>query len=105
MAVEVIDAKALKDLIEMFEISQETVMRLARENADLKARKLLTVAEVAKITGYTDRTIREKKFDIGFVTEGKDIRFKLADIDKRIESDYIRPRKRKQPKHYSLNYH
>lgn len=93
--VQVIEAKALQHLTDMFEKSQKMVLDLARENADLKKRKMLTVSEVAKITGYSDRTIREKKHEIGFFSEGKDIRFKIDDVDRWIENNYIRPRKTK----------
>ncbi len=97
-SVAVIDSNALSDLCDMFRESQRMVRELARENADLKKRKLLTVSDVAKLTGYTERTIRDRKHEIGFFTEGKDIRFKISDVDSWIDRYYIKPKSKSLPR-------
>ena len=95
-AVQVIDAGALNDLKNMFVESQRMVRELATENAALKSKKLLSVAEVAEMTGYSTVTINRRKEEIGFFTEGKDIKFKPSDVDAWIEENYIKPKSRQR---------
>lgn len=95
-AVQVIEAGALDDLKRMFIETNEMARRLAVENAALKAKKMLSVSELANITGYSERTIRDRKHEIGFFTNGNDIKFKVSDVDAWIEKNYIKPKSRQR---------
>lgn len=92
MEVVVIEAEAFKAMQAMF----NEVVRLHKELADDAARRrdkrLLTAKEVAEMVGYRYATIKLKKHEIGFFSEGKDVKFKLKDVEAWIDRNYIKPR-------------
>ena len=55
---------------------------------------LLSAMEVAEMTGYNEKTIRLKKYEIGFFTVGKEVMFKPVDVEAWIERNYIKPRRK-----------
>ena len=51
-----------------------------------------TVREVATILMRSVDSVRRMKAKIGYVRDGKQILFKISDIEKYIESRYIKPK-------------
>lgn len=86
------ESAAFKEMQDMF----KEVVRLHKELVDDAARRrdkrLLTAKEVAEMVGYRYGTIKLKKHEIGFFSEGKDVKFKLKDVEAWIERNYINPR-------------
>lgn len=86
------ESETFKKMQDMF----EEVVRLHKELSDdvkrLKDKRLLTPKEVAELVGYNPNTIKQKKHEIGFFSEGKDVKFKLKDVEAWIDRNYINPR-------------
>lgn len=94
MEVIVIEHEAFKRLEQMFIESQEIIK--VQASALLKSKiGLLDPKQVAELTGYAEGTIRQKKADIGFSTMGKDIKFRLEDVNAWINKGYRAPRHRR----------
>lgn len=92
MEVITIESSAFQELQSMFRESCLSNSELRKENKRLKEKKLLSPLEVAEMTGYNEKTIRQKKDEIGFFTVGKEILFKPEALDAWIERNYIKPR-------------
>jgi predicted DNA-binding transcriptional regulator AlpA len=91
--VMVIECEAFQELVAMYKDLVRINTELRDENNKIKKRKLLNSVEVAEMVGYKEATIRLKKKEIGFFTEGKDVFFKPEDVDAWIERHYIKSRK------------
>lgn len=65
---------------------------LSDENYILKTR-YLTAKEVGAITGYDEKTIKNRKDEIGYITHGKDLKFLMEDVNKWMMNYYVRPKK------------
>ena len=80
MDVVVIESQAYKQIVEMFETIQKTVIELSKEN--LKNNRLLNIKEAAEYTGFGKAWLMRYKADIGYCQPGvKDLRFYKEDID------------------------
>ncbi len=95
MNVIVIESQAFQKLERLLETACVMAGELAEENKSLKAKKLLSAREVAEMTGYNEKSIRNKRHDIGFRSEGSKLFFKPADVDTWIDRGYIAPKPRK----------
>jgi hypothetical protein len=94
MKVITIEKKAFRELKQMFIESQETVKAQASMLLQSKI-GLLDPKQVAELTGYDEKTIRSKKEDIGYSTMGKNIKFRMEDVNAWINKGYRPPRHRK----------
>lgn len=92
--VMVIESAAYQAMKAMHEEAVQLVKVLATENLTLK-HKYLNPTEVGFITGYNSKTIKLRKEEIGYITQGKDIRFKLEDVKAWMDSYYVHPKRRR----------
>lgn len=92
MEVITIEHQTFREMESMFNQLVKINSDLKKENEKLKKKKLLSSDEVAEMVGYKEATIRLKKKEIGFFTEGKDVFFKPEAVDAWIERNYIKPR-------------
>jgi hypothetical protein len=92
MEVVTMESPAFKELVTMFGKVCKTCIELASENNALKSKRLFTAQEVSNITGYNEKTIRLKKHEIGFRSEGGQLMFKPEDVDAWIERGYVAPK-------------
>jgi hypothetical protein len=95
MATEVIviESETFQKMQNMFSELVRMNRKLAEENKNLQLKRLLRVEDICTMTGYSKNTVLRRKEEIGFFCEGKDIKFKSADVDNWIQSYYIKPRK------------
>lgn len=82
----------LNNLLEGMKSLMEETKSLADENYLLKTR-YLTAKEVGAITGYDEKTIKNRKEEIGYITHGKDLKFLIEDVNKWMMNYYVRPKK------------
>lgn len=92
MEVTTIESSAFQELTSMFKTSCNMVNSLASEVKVLKSKRLFTAKEVAEMTGYNEKTIRNKRYEIGFRSEGGVVLFKPEDVDAWIEKGYVKPK-------------
>lgn len=95
MEVITIESQAYQRLESMFVESQKTIKDLSDQVIASKI-GLLDPKQVAELTGYAEATIRQKKADIGYSTMGKDIKFRIEDVNAWINKGYRAPRTRKK---------
>ena len=77
----------------MFEESQQII----KHQAEIITRSrigLMSARQVADLTGYDEKTIKDRKEEIGFHTMGKDLKFKPADVQAWIDKYYRSPKRR-----------
>jgi len=86
--------EAFKRLEATFIQSQEIIQRQAKIITASKI-GLLDAKQVADLTGYDEKTIRIKKEDIGYSTLGKNIKFRVEDVNNWIAKGYQGPRNAK----------
>jgi translation elongation factor EF-1alpha len=91
MEAVIIEADAYKGLMSKIDDLIETSQKLMAQNRSLKEKLLLSSNEVAELTGYNEKTIKIKKHEIGFFTQGKQVFFKPADVQLWIDRNYIKP--------------
>jgi len=92
MDVLTIESSAFTEMQAMFAKSQDIIKVQADTILKLKV-GLLNCKEVAELTGYNEKTIKSKKEEIGFMTIGKDIKFKPADVEAWIQKHYRAPKR------------
>lgn len=54
--------------------------------------KLLTVSDVAEMLNYTAKTIYDRKEEIGYIKNGKEIRFERSNVEAWIKKNSIKPK-------------
>lgn len=92
MEVRVIETSAIQKFEEMFIAACKRIEEAADEKKFYHEKRLLSAKEVGRLTGFSQGSILKRKHEIGFFTQGKDIRFRMKDVEKWIEQNYIRPR-------------
>jgi len=93
MEVITVEHTAFKKIEAMFQDVCKQLSDQVKENTALKAKKLLTAREVGEMTGYHEETIKRKKHEIGFKSDGGTLKFPTNLVDAWIEKDVIKPRK------------
>lgn len=91
MEVIVIEHEAFKRLEAMFIESQAIIKEQAKKLTGSKV-IWLNVTEVAELTRYHEKTIKLRKTEIGYRTQGRNLFFKLSDVEKWVEKYYRAPR-------------
>jgi hypothetical protein len=56
----------------------------------LKENRLMSVSDVIQYTGFKSNWINERKADIGYFQDGKDLRFYKADVDAYFKKNFIK---------------
>jgi len=96
MEVIAIESNTFQELVTMFRTVCNEADTYKRENKKLKEKKLLSAREVADLTGFNEKTIKLKKEEIGYFTDGKDVKFKPENVDAWIEERHIKPRAKRK---------
>ncbi|MGV3684386.1 MAG: hypothetical protein ACO1NS_02085 [Daejeonella sp.] len=86
----VVESDTFQKMQSMFSVAMEAVKQLSSENFILKNR-YLSAEEVGQLTGYHTKTIKIRKDEIGYITQGKDLKFKLDDVNTWMMRYYIKP--------------
>jgi hypothetical protein len=94
MEVIVIEHETFKRIEEMFAESQEIIREQAKLLTNAKL-SWVNAKQAAEISGYNSQTLRSRKSEIGYRTMGKDIFFKLSDLEIWMDKYYRAPRTRK----------
>lgn len=92
MEIIAIESATFQEMKTMFSDAIVQVKELSAENFILK-NKYLTPLEVGKLTGYNEKTIKIKKEEIGYITQGRDLKFKMEDVTRWMENYYVKPRR------------
>lgn len=91
MEVITMEHAAFKRLEDMFVQAQEVIQEQAKKLSRNET-IWLDVSEVAELTRYHEKTIKLRKAEIGYRTMGKDIFFKLKDVEAWTNKYYRAPR-------------
>lgn len=81
-----------QDLKKMFIESQNIIRDQAKKLANAKI-VWVDTKEAAEITRYNEKTLKLNKDEIGYRTKGRDIFFKLSDLEEWMNRYYRGPKK------------
>lgn len=90
MNVITIEEEAYKNLLE----EVKNLVQAAKKMSDeifIQKHKYLTAAEVGAITGYSSKSIKNRKDEIGYITQGGELKFIRSDVDAWMRRYYISP--------------
>lgn len=91
MDVITIETTAFQTIMAKWDESQQIIREQASQLTNVKL-GLLNAKQVAERTGLHEKTIKLRKAEIGFVTMGKAVMFKPADVEVWINKYYRAPR-------------
>lgn len=94
MEVITVESSAFQNMQAMYAKVCGLLEEELKEKNKKNSKLLLSAQEVAEATGYNEKTIRLKKYEIGFFTIGKEVMFKPADVEAWIERNYIKSRRK-----------
>ena len=92
MEVLTVESQTFQDMQSMFQSVCQIAKELASENKELKAKLWITAREVGTLTGYNEKTIKNRKKEIGFRSDGGLLLFKTKDVIAWMDRGYIAPR-------------
>ncbi|HEY1062902.1 MAG TPA: hypothetical protein VGE44_14495 [Daejeonella sp.] len=90
MEVITIETSAYYELITQI---KDLIEESKRVNKDIfiQNNRYLNAAEVGAITGYSAKSIKNRKDSIGYISMGGELKFLKADVDKWMMKNYIEP--------------
>lgn len=91
MEVITFESETYKSIAQMFAESQEIIKAQADELFTSKY-GWLDPQQVADLTKYDEKTIRLKKTEIGYSTKGKNIKFRIEDVNAWMLKTYRGPK-------------
>jgi excisionase family DNA binding protein len=96
MEVQVFDSAVVKELTRKVDYFGSLIAQVLEENKSLKNDKWMSVSEVTEYTGFGYKWIEDRQQEIGYFQDGKDKRFKKADIDAYMKKYFIQRKSIKQ---------
>lgn len=93
MDVIVIESETFQEMHRMYQSVCRTALELGDQSRVLKAKVWITAKEAAQVTGYNEKTIRNRKHEIGFRSDGGLLLFKTQDVVAWMELGYVPPKR------------
>jgi excisionase family DNA binding protein len=87
--VTIIETEKFQELLDQLKTMMDYI-----HSATLKSQPLLSIAQVAEMTGLSKSTIERIKADIGYTTIGGCYRFKRTNVDLHIEENSLEPKRK-----------
>lgn len=92
MEVITIESAAYKELLQVISLQMTLFLNLVEELKDTKNEKYLSVEEVCELTGFSKDWVYARKADIGYFSEGKDLKFWKPNVLKYMSQRSIEPK-------------